>query len=241
MPSLLYGLSELSLELRHFKTIDAFYHQYLRRCMGIKASYYSRTSNRTVWQMAGKPQLPSQTLLIQQLQRLIKTLATSPQDPLHHVVFSPGYKDRVKFTKGTRRGHPQRYWLELVVAEALQVLKHYLEYNALEHRKDLLGLKQALTQYPDFSKHLETAPTRQPEIVSTVFLRVLDAHGSRKKLWWELDQHAAMCSGSASFANHGSAQKALPRDSNIPELRSFIPEILYEGSYSNLGHMMHIP
>ena len=58
----------------------------------------------------------------------------------------------------------QRYWLELVTAEALQVLKHYLEYNALEHRKDLLGLKQALTQYPDFPMHLETAPTRQPEL-----------------------------------------------------------------------------
>ena len=164
MPSLLYGLAELSLELRHFKTIDAFYHQHLRRCICIKASYYSRISNRTVWQIAGKPQLPSQTLLTQQLQRLIKTLTTPPQDPLHHVVFSPGYKDRVKFTKGTRRGHPQRYWLELATAEALQVLKHYLEYNALEHRKDLLGLKQALTQYPDFPLHLETAPTRQPEL-----------------------------------------------------------------------------
>ena len=109
VPSLLYGLDTLTLEVKHLKTIDAWYFQYLRRAMGIKSSYYSHITNKTVWEQAGRPTLPSQTLTSLQLTQLARVIATPPQDPLHNVVFSPGYKDRIRFTKSVRRGHPQRY------------------------------------------------------------------------------------------------------------------------------------
>ena len=161
IPRLLYGLDTLTLEMKHLKAIDAWYFQHLRRCMGIKASYYSRITNDRVWKLAGKPETPSQVLTSAQLSQLSKILITPPDDPMHHVVFSPGVKDRVKYTKGLRRGHPQRYWLELNTEIALPVLKAYAEYNALEYRYDILGIRQMLNNSPGFRKYLETAPTRQ--------------------------------------------------------------------------------
>ena len=110
VPILLYGLEVLSLENRHLKTIDVWFHRYLRRCIGVKASYYSHVTNERVWKVSGKPPLPSQTLLSRQLQQLVDVSAKPPTDPLHLVVFSPGYKDRVKYTKSRHRGHPCRYW-----------------------------------------------------------------------------------------------------------------------------------
>ena len=56
-------------------------------CYGF-ASYYSHITNQIVWRKAHRPTLPSRTLLSYQQKRL--THANS--DPLHHVIFSPGYK-----------------------------------------------------------------------------------------------------------------------------------------------------
>ena len=109
VPVLLYGLDTLSLEARHFRSIDGWYFRYLRRAIGTKASYYSRISNQRVWNFAFKPVITSQTILKQPLQLLNKSLATPPLDPFHHVMFSSGYKDRVKFTKKYKRGHPGHY------------------------------------------------------------------------------------------------------------------------------------
>ena len=162
--TLLYGLDSLTLEMKHLKTIDAWYHQHLRRCMGIKASYYSHITNRSFWEQANKPTVSSQKLLSLQLQQLAKTLITPPTNPTHHVVFSPGIKDRVKFTKGLKRGHPQRYWLEVVEESALLVFNDYLRATNQVHRSDLLGLKQYLTNNPEYALHLAAAPTRQPNI-----------------------------------------------------------------------------
>ena len=164
IPVLLYGLDTVTLELRHLKTIDAWFHRFLRRSMGIKSSYYSRITNQRVWNLAGKPRLPSQQLVTQQLQLLVKTLSTPPSDPIHHVVFSPGYKDRVKYTKGKRRGHPQRYWLELVTNDATRILSQYLDQTAQVGRRDLLGVKQQLDKDSSFKSHLETAPTRHTNL-----------------------------------------------------------------------------
>ena len=87
-------------------------------------------------------------------------MTTPPSEPFHHVVFAPGYKDRVKFTKSKSRGHPARYWFELVSKEAVRFLNHYLDYYALTGRKDFLGLKQLLQKDPKFGEYLATAPTR---------------------------------------------------------------------------------
>ena len=113
VPVLLYGLEVITLENRHLKTIDAWFHRYICRCIGVKASYYSHVTNERVRKISGQLTLPSQTLLTRQFQQLTDILAKPPTDPLHHEVFSPGYKDRIKFTKSKHRGHPSCYWLEL--------------------------------------------------------------------------------------------------------------------------------
>ena len=164
VPSLTYSLDTLTLELKHFKTIDGWYHRYLRRCIGVKASYYSHVSNRRVSACAGRPKLPSQILMEQQIHQFCKILATPPDNPIHHVVFSPGYKDRIKFARAARRGHPQRYWLEQMVEWILPAFQAHIDQTAPEHRRDLLGLKQYLQLHPEFSLQLETAPTRSPNL-----------------------------------------------------------------------------
>ena len=55
VPVLLYSLSTLTLEEKHFTSIDGWYFEYLRRCMRIKASYYTHIPNQTVWIKAGRP------------------------------------------------------------------------------------------------------------------------------------------------------------------------------------------
>ena len=120
------------------------YFRFLRRALSIKRSYYSRISNERVWKAAGKPYIPSQKILEQQFKLLIQCVTTPPTEPFHHVVFVPGYKDRVKFTKSKSRGHPARYWFELVSKEAVRFRNHYLDYHALTGRSDFLGLKQLL-------------------------------------------------------------------------------------------------
>ena len=156
-PSLTYGLDSLTLEVRHLKTIDAWYYQHLRRCTGIKASYYSHLPNARVWKLAGRPPVPSQTLTTAQLKQLAVCLTRPPSDPIHHVVCSPGCKDRVKYTRGLRRGHPQRYWLELNLEIALPILKPYAEYTAQEHRYDAISIKQMLNKDSGFEAYLVTA------------------------------------------------------------------------------------
>ena len=58
-----YSLATLTLEDKHLKQIDSWYFNYLRRVVGIKASYYSRIPNKSVWLKANKPAIPSQTLI----------------------------------------------------------------------------------------------------------------------------------------------------------------------------------
>ena len=127
VPSLIYSLDTQTLEVRHLKTIDAWYNQHLRRCMGIKASSYSHISNARVWKLAVKPTVPPPTLTSAQLKQLSVCLTKPPSAPVHHVVFSPGCKDRVRYTTGLRSGHPQRYWLQVDLEIALPVLKAYAE------------------------------------------------------------------------------------------------------------------
>ena len=161
VPSLIYGLDSLTLETRHLKTIDAWYYQHLRRCMGIKASYYSHITNARVWNLAGSPEVPSQTLTSKQLKQFANALTKPPTDPIHHVLFAPGCKDRVEYTKGSRRGHPQKYWLELNLEIALPILREYADYTAQAYRNDLIGIKYMLMKDKGFEAYLVTAPTRR--------------------------------------------------------------------------------
>ena len=74
------------MEPKHFATIDSWYFALLRRVLGIKASYYSRISNKEVWVQAEKPVLPSQLVLSQQFRLLLQAIKADSMEPQHHVV-----------------------------------------------------------------------------------------------------------------------------------------------------------
>ena len=118
VPVLRYGLSSLTMEDKHFAKVDSWYYRSRRRAINMKASYYSRISNKSVWIRAV---LPSQTILPAQIKQLTECLATPQDDPLFHVIFCPGYEDRVGIQKNSKRGPPPPHWLGLVTAKAMEV------------------------------------------------------------------------------------------------------------------------
>ena len=102
------------MENKHFAKIDSWFFSHLRRVLGIKASNYSHIPNKEVWIQAGKPVIPSQMVLAAQFRLLLLSLNASPQEPMHHVAFSPGLKDRVSCYKNHKTGPPPPHWLSLV-------------------------------------------------------------------------------------------------------------------------------
>ena len=95
VPVLLHGVAALTLEHKRFQKLDGWFFSHLRRVWGIKASYYSRVTNRSVGEQAYRPILPSQVALAAQFRLLLDSLNAAPQEPMHHVAFSPGLKDRI--------------------------------------------------------------------------------------------------------------------------------------------------
>ena len=87
---LAYGLPTLALENKHLQNLDSWFFRYLRRVLGVKASYCSRMTNQPVWYKANRPLLPSQLIISQQLAQLISSINAPHNDPIHHVVFSAG-------------------------------------------------------------------------------------------------------------------------------------------------------
>ena len=163
VPVFTYGLDLCFLDKQHYRSIEAWFFRHFRRALSIKASYYARISNQRVWKAAGKKPMPSQIILQQQFKMLIKSTTTPPSDPLHHVMFSPGYKDRIKFTKSKSRGHPARYWYDLVSQEALRAYHQYFNQRSINDVcKDFLGLKQRINTDTKFGEYLMTVPTRTP-------------------------------------------------------------------------------
>ena len=107
---LTYGLDSFTLTDKQLQRIDGLYFRFLGRIIGIKASYYSRICNSTVYHNAGKLKLPSETVVQLQHKMLSEVVQASKQEPVHNVVFCNGYKDRIP-SIGPRRGKG-RYWLE---------------------------------------------------------------------------------------------------------------------------------
>ena len=164
----------------HYRSIEAWFFRHLRRALSIKASYYARISNQRVWKAAGKKTMPSQTIFQQQFKMLIKFTTTPPSDPLHHVMFSPGYKDRIKFTKSKSRVHPARYWHDLVSQETLRAYHQYFNQHSINDvRKDFWGPKQRINMHTKFGEYLMTVPTRTPLVFRCVE-RPMGAHGKPK-------------------------------------------------------------
>ena len=108
---LIYGMDSFTLTDKYIKKIDAVYYRFLRRIVGIKASFYSRVSNNDVWRRAQYPQRPSDRLSKLQFTMLKDVFQAPMEDPLHNVVFSSAYRDRIQ-VRGRHRGRRKAYWLE---------------------------------------------------------------------------------------------------------------------------------
>ena len=79
--------------------------------IGIKAAYYSRITNHTVWYQAGYPKRPSDFLHKLELKCMSKVYQTAPHEPVYSVVFQEPFKDRTKL-QGRRRGRQIAHWVE---------------------------------------------------------------------------------------------------------------------------------
>ena len=112
LPILLYGLDTLTLTTKMLARIDGQYYRFLRRAIGIKASYYSRVTNQSVWEQAGQPELPSERLNYLQYKLAVQIYGSHRSDPMHNVVFASAFKDRI-LTTGRRRGMQFPYWIEV--------------------------------------------------------------------------------------------------------------------------------
>ena len=112
VPILLYGLDTLTLTTKMLARIDGQYYRFLRRAIGIKASYYSRVTNQSVWEQAGQPELPSERLNYLQYKLTVQIYGSHCSDPMHNVVFASAFKDRI-LTTGRRRGMQFPYWIEV--------------------------------------------------------------------------------------------------------------------------------
>ena len=127
VPVLLYGLDALTLTTPHMKRIDAFYIRFLRRVVGIKASFYSRIPNTEVYNQARRPKLPTQSLNDIQFKMMKEVFLSDMSDIPHSVVFNASYKDRIH-NQGRRRGMQFPYWVEVVSKEYFPDI-----YNSPDH------------------------------------------------------------------------------------------------------------
>ena len=152
MPSLIYGLDSLTLLAKHFKRIDAYYCRFLRRVVGIKASYYSRIPNTAVREKAGFPSKPSDSLYAAEHKLLRQVFLAPTTDPMHHVVLSPAYKDRIQAT-GRCRGGKIPYWIEVITK------RYYSEIWDHNPGRGILGPNQV---YSSISRALRSSSGYAP-------------------------------------------------------------------------------
>ena len=112
VPILIYGLDALTLTTPQLQKIDACYLRFLRRVIGIQASFYSRTPNTEVYNRAGRPKLPSYSLSDIQFRMMAEVFNSDRSEVFHSVVFNIAHKDRI-LNRGRRRGMQFPYWLEV--------------------------------------------------------------------------------------------------------------------------------
>ena len=152
--TLVYGLDALTLQSKHLKRVDAYYYRFLRRIVGVKASYYSRITNVEVYCRAGHPRKPSDTLQKLQKNMMTQVFEAPETDPLHHVVFSPAFKDRIQAT-GRRRGGKIPYWLETTTQRVFpEIRQNFSGQGVLGPNSIYITIKRSLRQ------HAEVAPMR---------------------------------------------------------------------------------
>ena len=62
LPTLAYGLDAITLTDKYLARVDAYYIRFLRCIVNIKASYYSRVTNHSVWRIARSPRISLKSL-----------------------------------------------------------------------------------------------------------------------------------------------------------------------------------
>ena len=118
-------------------------------------SYYSRISNNTVYHNAGKPKLPSESLVQLQHKMLSEVFLADMQEPTHNVVFCSGYKDRIR-SVGRRRGRG-RYWLEECCHRFYP--EEFLDHTASNTNWRYVLIKRKLSEGTRQSAHSSVART----------------------------------------------------------------------------------
>ena len=88
VPVLIYGLDSFTLTTPLMHRIDEYCLRFLRRVLGIKASYYSRIPNSEVYNKARRPKLPAQTLSDTQYKMMKEVFLSDMSDIPHSVVFN---------------------------------------------------------------------------------------------------------------------------------------------------------
>ena len=106
------------------------------------------------------------TLLSKQQSRSTKGTLATPQDPLHHVLFSPGYKDRIKCSKSRSTGHARQCWFD---SKSKQAIKLAESFDHPAQIQDSLGVQHVIHTHETSRSHLLAKPTRTVEPIE--FLR----------------------------------------------------------------------
>ena len=157
LPVLLYGMDSFTLTTPQLNRLDAYYYPFLRRIVGIKASYYSRVSNADVKDKAGYPNRPSDSLWKQQFQFMKGVFQMPRSEACHSVVFSSVHRDRV-LAQGRRRAMQFPYWLE-VSAKRYFPEEYKQDHYALGQQFRYAEIAKQL-QKPDFGQAPKRADTR---------------------------------------------------------------------------------
>ena len=115
---LLYCLHTLHLSKAELRKIDGFQARCLRKILNIQHAYFSRVSNKTVYEKAGAQPL-SMTLLERQLRLFGEVASKDDEDPMRACVFEPHTVQPRKCPGIRKRGRPRQTWAKMVHAHAL--------------------------------------------------------------------------------------------------------------------------
>ena len=158
VPTLIYGLDSFTLTTPQINRIDAFYIRFLRRVVGIKASFYSRIPNTEVYNRAQRPKLPSEYIGDSQF-KMLHEVFNSPREEVHHsVVLCSSYKDRILF-QGRRRGMQFPYWVEVMCKQYFPDL-HLLGHSASDPHEKYYKMAQMLRDPEVLGKTPKRADSR---------------------------------------------------------------------------------
>ena len=157
VPVLLYGLDSLTLTDKMLKKIDGQYYRFLRRSIGIKASFYSRVTNRDVWEQAGKPVPASELLNWNQYKTLIEVFQQDRTQPTHSSIFCSAFKDRI-VAQGRRRGMQFPYWIDTTTRRHFPQITDHTALSRNPHERYRIIAR--LVRDPSFEK----APKRAKQV-----------------------------------------------------------------------------